>query len=517
MNRDTSPKLSNSSNNLDFNSESSIDADTLDKDIDKDIKQEDSNKGAKIKPQLNSPFEITKVSVRVRKCLIDYCCEEISSRVLVSVGLLSVSSTIVSNSPNYSLKFGVNDFSLLISNKLIHNVEFEQSPLDVMGNFTNITTNQDIYSDNKSILKGGRNNENDNKKPDNFITLDYDRFIDAHGFVQLATVDHLDNTITFVDKDAHKNNNIALILKLAMGQCCVYACVDSLEVLSNTVNQWFGDFQSSMKKKETKIEDVDGDDDDSDDNKDKYKDNEDNNIVDDNEDVNIKEINAINIPIKKLNNNYINETNVMNSIDKVADEVIVRDPVTNEVIKKSSNRLATINNHQSCDLKNKNSFQFEKKVAINPSWMNSINENAFLPSSTSGDNDNRISNSSKFLSTNIDSKSNNNIDNNNINNNNNNNNNDTNKTGLGLNIIDDFYSYNSDGDEGDRQYESIKRVSNSNNSLASSMSDGLQTRCVVYQTPLIAHILTISISIGGFLIMMMIVWYMFAIFILIIL
>lgn len=80
-----------------------------------------------------SVYEMTKATIRVRKCLVDYCCEQIGSRLLFSIGMLTLSTTIVSNSPKYAVKFSIRDLSLHISNTINSIPEWEQSPLDPDG------------------------------------------------------------------------------------------------------------------------------------------------------------------------------------------------------------------------------------------------------------------------------------------------------------------------------------------------------------------------------------------------
>lgn len=164
-------------------------------------------------------FETTKATVRVRKCLIDYCCDEAPSRLLFSVGMLTMSTTIVSNNPKFSMKFSVRDISLHISNRLTDRKECEQSPLDPDGYRSELLPT-DPFS---SILGNQKSN-----------WIDMDTFLDEHLFVQLLTLDYKESFVTFHD-DASVMNQMdissAISMKINIGLCCVYACVDSLAIL----------------------------------------------------------------------------------------------------------------------------------------------------------------------------------------------------------------------------------------------------------------------------------------------
>jgi hypothetical protein len=131
------------------------------------------------------------------------------------VGLLSLSSTVVSSSPSFRLKFVVEDFNLLLSNKLLNNPNLEQTPLKRF---------------ESPHLPGNSANKN---------SLDYDTFIDAHSFAQIANVDNLENIVSFQD-----SSGVALALQFSLNQCCLYGCVDSLDALTATLVQLFNDFKS---------------------------------------------------------------------------------------------------------------------------------------------------------------------------------------------------------------------------------------------------------------------------------
>lgn len=179
-------------------------------------------------------FEVTRVSVSVRKCLIDYGCQLQNSRILVSVGLLTMSSTIVSSSPSFRLKFVVEDFNLFLSNKLLDDASPEQTPLRRFG-----TSERARAMQPQSYQKST-------------VALDFDTFIDAHSFVQIATVDRLENIVSFLD-----SSGVALALRFTLNQCCMYGCVDSLDVLSATLLQLWIDFKSANSLEDEDILDDD--------------------------------------------------------------------------------------------------------------------------------------------------------------------------------------------------------------------------------------------------------------------
>jgi hypothetical protein len=182
-------------------------------------------------------FEITKANIRVRKCLIDYCCEQAPSRLLFSVGLLTMSTTVLSNTPKFSVKFTVRDISLHITNRLQNRGELEQSPLDPDGH------RSELANKSSHALYG--------KAQDDW--LDFDTFLDQHLFVQLLTLDYQESLITFHDDAEVMNqssslNSSAISLKINIGLCCIYACIDSMAVLSDTMLSWWTDFKSMIAK-----------------------------------------------------------------------------------------------------------------------------------------------------------------------------------------------------------------------------------------------------------------------------
>ena len=155
--------------------------------------------------------EVSAVSLRIRKCLVDYSCAKEGSRALLSIGRLKVSSTIVSNTPSFSLKFSVEDFALYLSNRLASKPSLEQRPL----------------------ARGGA-------QPDGGKALDFDRFVDENGFAQMSTVERFESLAAFRGPDGS-----ALALRVVVDSCFLYLCVDSLNLLSATVARWLLEFKEA--------------------------------------------------------------------------------------------------------------------------------------------------------------------------------------------------------------------------------------------------------------------------------
>ena len=184
---------------------------------------------------LNLPFELTKINVRVRNCIIDYCCYPVNSRTFLTIGLLTVTSTIASNSQRFSLKFKVGGLSLYISNTL---------PL-----LTNSTTSTTATTTNARSRYRKKPSHNNIPRAELFPTTatnttttsstvpmsvpveiyeeDINHFFHTHCFIALASVDHIDVLVTI-------NNSVqeALVIQITIGQCSIHACVDSLDLFT---------------------------------------------------------------------------------------------------------------------------------------------------------------------------------------------------------------------------------------------------------------------------------------------
>lgn len=183
------------------------------------------DRGQGMAPLVVSPFEKTVIDVRVRDCLIDYCCEATAGRCMMTIGLLTLSSTIVSNSPRFALKFKVSGLALHLSNRLpaLHAPERSSAPTSGAGPAATAASTAAAAAD-----------------------LDLNRFFESHAFVELLTVDHLDVAVVVNDSLLE-----ALAIHVALGACCVNACADSLEVFAATVARWGEDFQGACAKAET--------------------------------------------------------------------------------------------------------------------------------------------------------------------------------------------------------------------------------------------------------------------------
>lgn len=215
-----------------------------------------SNEGEKKGPiTLALPFELTKVNVRVRNCIVDFCCDPCSSRTFLTIGLLTVSATIVSNSPRFSLKFKVGGLSLYISDVLPLptvqevGVRKDATKTDEEDRSSNLI-NSALYSSslNDSMSGSGyRGGSRFRKNPVLFgassqsaydssaarepgaeiYDEDIGQFFKAHSFVDLASVDHIDVLVTINNSEQE-----ALVIQINIGQCSINACVDSLELFA---------------------------------------------------------------------------------------------------------------------------------------------------------------------------------------------------------------------------------------------------------------------------------------------
>mmetsp|Transcript_23429 Transcript_23429/g.34384 ORF Transcript_23429/g.34384 Transcript_23429/m.34384 type:complete len:2514 (+) Transcript_23429:183-7724(+) len=185
-------------------------------------------------------FGKTRITVSVRKLLVDICQPHLhpsdkadnkrraESRMLISVGHLGLSSTLVSNSPRIGLKLSVKDLSLRVGNVLTRDPKLEQSPVDICGMYP------EEYTSHSDVERSTRTT--------NSLTIDFDSFLDSHSIVRMGTVDYLDCRLDLnsmyrrgrADLTASRGP-VAMAFELAGGTCFFYGCADSLRVLVDTL------------------------------------------------------------------------------------------------------------------------------------------------------------------------------------------------------------------------------------------------------------------------------------------
>jgi hypothetical protein len=168
--------------------------------------------------QTSTTFGQTHLSVSIQKLMLDFCQPELpttpsQSRLIVSLGLLTVNSTFISNTPRIGIKIKLSDVSLRVSNKLLQDARWEQSPLGPNG----------VYLEESGEV-GGTN-------------LDLDSFFDLHGLVIMSTFDHLECRIDLNSDQKNKYTSGQAIapvvaIEATAGVCCLYGCADSLLVLT---------------------------------------------------------------------------------------------------------------------------------------------------------------------------------------------------------------------------------------------------------------------------------------------
>ena len=163
-------------------------------------------------------FSMTKIVVRVHKLCVDYecstspscsfspscstsshlssssSCSSMQSRMLLSLGSMSLSTTIANNSNCYLFKVSVKDLVLHLSNHILRNPLFEQNPLNIYGRRNmlpdNTATHQaHMVAIDGAIQSGGRQGRQ--------FTLDFDRFLDEHDLIQVVSVDDVTALVGF--------------------------------------------------------------------------------------------------------------------------------------------------------------------------------------------------------------------------------------------------------------------------------------------------------------------------------
>ena len=181
-------------------------ADDFNNFMDNTIRRTESDDSSHRKPNL-TPFELTNINIRVRDCLLAYCCGPMDtglvgregSRSLLSVGLLSVYSSIASNCDRFNLKFTVNDLALHIKE-----------------DFVSINNN----NNNKRLVQTFGNQRD----------VDLLSYLKENGFIQLLEVDRIDNLVAVNEDGWTDADDEALAMNVSLGICSIHACVDSLEL-----------------------------------------------------------------------------------------------------------------------------------------------------------------------------------------------------------------------------------------------------------------------------------------------
>jgi hypothetical protein len=200
-------------------------------------------------------FGKTRLSISVHKLLVDFCQPKLTayagaeSRLLLSIGSLQLSSTLVSNSPRVSLKLGVHDVSIRIGNRLLRNALLEQSPVDVDGRYIEEYSSElDVQDDRegRDIGIGIASSKWRQHEPAE-LPIDFDSFLDCHGIVTMGNIDHLDcrldlnSTYTppptspdrrHMGPQEEKNQYVAVAFEATAGTCFFFGCADSLHLLT---------------------------------------------------------------------------------------------------------------------------------------------------------------------------------------------------------------------------------------------------------------------------------------------
>jgi hypothetical protein len=176
------------------------------------IRKPNKPHNSEIEKQANNQFLIIKLNVQIKQCLFDYIAPIVQSHSLISISLITISSTIVSNSKILSMKFNMKNLAVHLSNRIFRNPVIEQNPLNINGirihdtikiNENNININNDIYDKHytdTSVYKSSKINFIENSPLNQYKSidkrknsvLDLDRYLDIHCLVQLLTVDHIE-------------------------------------------------------------------------------------------------------------------------------------------------------------------------------------------------------------------------------------------------------------------------------------------------------------------------------------
>jgi len=165
-------------------------------------------------------FEITKVNLRVRDCLLVYCCQpgveycqdSDGARCILSIGSLTVSTNIVSNVSQHNIKFSIVDLALHVSNELAKSsfhIQKSVKPSHVSGEYKHVPAVESKHFN--AMAKD----------------VDLHQFLNSNDFIQLLIVDRNEVILTSNDGSGE-----VFSLEVALNVCSINACTDSLELFT---------------------------------------------------------------------------------------------------------------------------------------------------------------------------------------------------------------------------------------------------------------------------------------------
>lgn len=183
----------------------------------------------------SSLFQTLSLSVVVRRALIDYCSVHSereggierdgldpipASRFLLSIGNLTIGSSIVSKAPQFGLKISASDITIRLSNTIFNDPRFEMVPIDINGNIVSANC------------------------PNFFVYYhSFEEFLALHAFVRMGTVENLEvmlrtreggDNFSAADHLATgaSDEDVRMNVLVSVGGVVFFGCADSLKLLA---------------------------------------------------------------------------------------------------------------------------------------------------------------------------------------------------------------------------------------------------------------------------------------------
>lgn len=161
-------------------------------------------------------FGVTRLHITLSQAQIAYSCPDPESCALLTIGLVRVSSNLVSTISKQVFKIALRDLELHLSNR-------SQRPLSA-------PVSDGLEQRPYAVV-------NDKMQPLTARPFTMDEFIDANGFVKLCSLDLSDIVIT-----ADETSQTYLKIDSSVGLISIYACADSFHTLTSTIDKFTKDF-----------------------------------------------------------------------------------------------------------------------------------------------------------------------------------------------------------------------------------------------------------------------------------
>lgn len=183
------------------------------------------------------PFETTSVIVRIRDLLIDHPSPQSSSRSILSIGTLTISTNLVSSSIKYSIKITLDKLAVYIRKQSNASLKHSDPHSSISPpNYFNFSTYPTSPLKNKS--------KTSNSKTSSI------GWLSNYGFLPIITLDYFNSFITLnnslnIEKksDSSSEKTPLTTVTFNLGSCIIQGSLDTIELGIKESNIWIKDTQ----------------------------------------------------------------------------------------------------------------------------------------------------------------------------------------------------------------------------------------------------------------------------------